>query len=131
MKLWFLFLQSLAVAICTAAPITFKCINEVGRPIADLLVDLDKRTMKWAGFSYTMRSVTEGYLSAYQEIDEAQVGGGFWIINRMTGGFTRIDVYFLFPTSEAPATSPKTKTQGAGLTLTTSTYRGTCTRPLP
>ena len=131
MKLWFLLFQSLAVATCTAAPMTLTCTNEEGRPIADLVVDLDMRTMRWAGFSYKIRSVTEGYVSAYQESPEAEVGGGLWILNRMTGLFTRIDVYFLFDTSQAAATSAKTKTQVAPLTLTTSTYRGTCTRPLP
>src|ERR1700730_13161654 len=114
MKLWFLLFQGLAVATCTAAPTTFKCANEEGRPIADLVVDLDMRTMRWAGFSCRIHSVTEEYVSAYQESTEVVVGGGLWVLNRMTGRFTRMDVYLLF---DSP---PKTKTH-----LTISTYRGT------
>jgi hypothetical protein len=41
----------------------------------------------------------------------------------MTGLFTRIDVYLLLDASQAAATSAKTKTQVAPLTLTTRTYR--------
>jgi hypothetical protein len=65
-----------------AAPVTLTCISDAGRPLTDLIVDLDARTLTWGRgfFKYNVINVTDNYITAY-EIPNIDVGGGVWVLD--------------------------------------------------
>ena len=106
-----------------AEPVTFKCKTDSGSAAADLVIDLDKRTLTWGGSRYEIRNVTSQYITAIEWPDD-KVGAEVWVFDRNSGEYQRAIVAIM-----------RTATPGApnGLgppALTRDTYRGTCSRPI-
>jgi hypothetical protein len=106
-----------------AAPLVLKCTAEGGIPAADLVVDTENKTLMWGNTKYLIRSINERYISAYEQASTDQVGGETWVLNRATGEYLRAEVAITWPSPE----SYKNHDPG---TLTASTFRGICARPI-
>ena len=114
----------LVVGSSAAAPVTFKCTTAEGDPAADLVVDIENRTMVWATHQlYTIHAVDDRYISAYLK-NQSQVGGEVWVLNRTTGEYLRVDVTITWLSAEAARSMRSPGKLSAG------TYRGRCSRPL-
>ena len=116
-----LILQILYSGFACAEPLTLKCTTEDGAPAADLVVDISKRTLSWAFYSYRIVSIDDRYISAYQENDKA-VGGEVWVLNRTTGEYLRAGVGIFMTREES-----ERKETGK---LRANTYQGKCLRPM-
>src|SRR5581483_6954273 len=92
----------LGIATCVSAvPVTFKCNAEGGTPVADLIVDLDARQMKWGRTAtYVIHRTDEQYISAH-EITPDRVGGEIWVLDRKTGEYNRATVFLGWQTAPA------------------------------
>ena len=116
-------LQLLLSGLAIGAPVTFKCTTAEGYPAADLVVDLDDRTMLWATVQkYVIHAVDDRYISAYLTPRQTEVGGEVWVLNRTNGDYVRATIGVTWPTPESVGKGPGT--------LTASTYRGRCSRPI-
>lgn len=115
----FLFLAQATAGTCAAAPLTLKCKTAIG--IADLVVDIDNRTMRWGILKYEIRHVTDRYITAIHEHSD-NVGAEVWVLDRTTGEYQRADVGFTMHAAVGGGYTP--------LALTADTNRGTCTRPV-
>lgn len=82
-----LVMQMLAIQCLYAGPVTLKCTTDSGDKAADLVVDVEKRTMTWAHLKYDIFHVNDTYISAYEKSN--RVGGEVWVINRNTGLYKR------------------------------------------
>lgn len=111
----------LGAASSTAGPVVFKCTTVEGNPAADLVVDLDGRTMLWAIQKYVIHAVDDRYISAYLTSQD-EVGGEVWVLNRTNGEYIRATIFIGWPTPDSVKQSPGK--------LTATTYRGTCSRPI-
>jgi len=117
-------INSLVLGLCLtaesmAAPVTLKCFTDAGRPVTDLIVDLDAQTLIWGrGFEkYNVINVTENYITAY-EIPNIDVGGGVWVLDRRNGKFKRANVGMFMSENQ----TPEDAVLGADI------LSGTCTR---
>ena len=117
-----------AVDIANAAPVRFKCQAEDGTPVADLVVDVDKRVMAWGEISkYTIHMVDDVYISAYETVRDDSVGGEVFVFNRNTGEYARATVFLGFSSPDAVRKSIETGARGR---LVATTYAGRCAKPL-
>jgi hypothetical protein len=114
-------LAALFACTANAAPITLKCTDSSGQPAADLFVDSAAGVMRWGVIPYRITHQNDRYISAVQSTTN-NVGGEIWVLDRVTGQYTRASVAML-------------ATRFAGATpldphLEASTYSGTCKVPL-
>ena len=118
----------LASAGANAAPVTFKCFDSSGVPTVDLVVDVEKRTMNWGPAArYRIRAVDDAYITAYEDNPSSSVGGEVWVLNRNSGEYLRASVFVGFTEAQVERWKKDRSVTG---TLTASTYRGKCNRPL-
>jgi hypothetical protein len=112
--------QLLAIGSCAAAPVTLKCTTAYETPAADLVVDIENRTMMWGeAVKYTIHAIDDRYISAHH-IHPSEVGGEIWVLNRATGEYLRAEVSISWASPQA---------SGPGR-LGAATYTGRCSRPL-
>jgi len=122
-KIAFLIAQLLVVEVSAAAPVTFKCTTAEGVPAADIVVDIENRTLVWGSHEkYTIHAADDRYISAYLK-NQGQVGGEVWVLNRITGEYLLASVFVGWKSPEAI----RRKDPGR---LTANTYSGKCSRPL-
>lgn len=109
-------------ASAQATPVTLKCTDSSGQPVADLLVDVEAGYMRWSISNYRITHQDNRYISA-QEVPRAdQVGGEIWVLDRVTGQYIRSGVSILSERfSGATPIGPK---------LQPFTYSGRCNAPL-
>ena len=122
-SLLFFSVYAAVMSAAEAAPMTFKCTTAEGTPAADLVVDLERMTMSWGYKKYTIHSVNESYISAYEQVGN-EVGGEVWVLDRNSGEYFRAGVNFGWPTA---ADAIKHRTPGE---IGAQTYSGRCSRPL-
>lgn len=113
----------LAINTVQAAPIKFQCTASDGGRVADLIVDIEKRSLTWAsGSKYTIHSINNQYISAYENIYSGEVGGEVWVLNRITGEYLRAATFIGWYSPEAAKSEPGK--------LTGNIYRGKYSKPL-
>ncbi len=125
-KIAFLIAQLLLVGSSAAAPVTFKCTTSEGTPAADLVVDIEKRTMVWSIKKYTIHAIDDRYISAYEN-NQSRVGGEVWVLDRTTGNYLRASVSVSWESPEAAKAAMQRNDPGK---ISAQTYRGKCSRPL-
>ena len=92
-RLIVLIFLALACQAASGEPLTLKCWLPDGKPTGDLVIDLDKKTMKWAGvLEYKIEKLTPEYITAIQESYQTEVGSEIFVINRATGDYQRASV---------------------------------------
>ena len=104
-----------------AAPVTLKCTDVGGTPVADLTVDLARNRIWWGAGQYRIAHVSDRYISAYLE-QPGTVGGEVWVLDRVTGNYKRGSVAMLMSLEEAR--------EGGKGRLTATTYEGRCVAPI-
>ena len=78
-----------------AEPVVLKCVTNDGEDAADLVVDLEKRELRWSSLTYDIININDKYISAYLRPDFT-VGGEIWVIDRRSGEYKRGAVYIPF-----------------------------------
>lgn len=109
-----------ASAMCMAAPVTLKCKTDTGTPTPNLVVDLNNHIMSWGGSNYAIRGVTDKYITGIEEGSD-HIGAEIFVLDRTTGEYQRAYVLMTMAAIAGGLGPP---------TLTSNTYRGTCTRPI-
>jgi hypothetical protein len=87
MRQLLLIFLSVFITSVNANEVTLKCVTDTGQKAADLKIDLDSNTMKWAHLEYEIYHSSDLYISAYQKSKD--IGGEVWVINRVTGEYKR------------------------------------------
>ena len=121
-----LLIQLAVVGSSVAAPVTFKCTTAEGTSAADLVIDIEKRTMAWGITKYTIHAVDDRYISAYEN-SKGAVGGEVWVLNRISGEYLRASVFIGWDSLEAARKAAETKEAGK---ISAQTSSGKCARPL-
>ena len=122
-------LGAIAFGIATAFPVTtsatplaLKCVDESGVPVVDLQVDLAARQLRWGLNRYRITQQDERYISAVELVESGRVGGEIWVLDRITGQYTRAVVAILSSRfSSGRPIDPKLKAV---------TYSGVCKVPV-
>lgn len=100
-----------------AEPITLKCKTDTGEKAADLVVDFASNQLRWGPSTYTIFHKNDQYISAY-EVPGNRVGGEVWVLDRVTGEYTRAAVLIF------------TDSEGRGAKLRPGTFKGHCNTPM-
>lgn len=127
----FVIAQICVIGSVMAAPVTLKCTMEGGRPVADLIVDVAKKTMVWGISTYVIHAIDDRYISAYQNYPDGNasggVGGEVWVLNRTTGKYVRAGVGIGWNTAAEAEYAMKNNVQG---TVSAQVYSGQCSKPV-
>ncbi|MBK7115276.1 MAG: hypothetical protein IPM70_18315 [Proteobacteria bacterium] len=76
-----------------ASPITYKCEASNGEVVADFIVDIDKRQIRWGSYTrYNIQSASDRFISAYEDNGRA-IGGEVLVLDRLTGDYTRVALH--------------------------------------
>lgn len=106
----------------TAAPVTLKCTDQSGEPVADLLVDVTAKEMSWSISRYRITQLGARYISAVEITPPDRVGGEIWVLDRVTGRYTRAAVAILATQfQDGRPVDPK---------LRAANYSGVCKAPV-
>lgn len=76
-----------------AEPITFKCTNSKGIHTADLVVDIEKKTVVWGNIKFAILATDEFYMAAIRAGSGNIVGGEVFVQNRYTGDYLHTGIY--------------------------------------
>lgn len=122
MRVLALIVALLLPSAATAGAVTLKCTDQSGQPVADLQVDVGAGEMRWSIISYRITQQDERYISATEITEADRVGGEVWVLDRVTGQYTRAAVAILASQfAEGRPIDPK---------LQASIYSGTCKAPV-
>ncbi|MGO1001905.1 hypothetical protein [Lysobacter sp. CA196] len=105
-----------------AATATLKFTDQSGQPVADLQVNVVAAEMRWSINSYRITQQDERYISATEITKADRVGGEVWVLDRVTGQYTRAAVAIL-ATEFANGRPIDPRLQAA-------IYSGTCKAPI-
>jgi hypothetical protein len=122
MRIATLLIGLLVVGPAHSAPLILKCTDSSGQPVADLQVDLAGREMRWSILRYRITQLSDRYISALQLTAPSDVGGEVWVLDRVTGRYTRASVAVL--------ATGFSGNQPVNPRLEASTYTGTCKEPV-
>jgi len=96
----------LLISTLFSATFTLKCVNSNGTKVPDILVDLQKKTIKGGMAVYDIVALDDTYIVAYQRTNPlVSAGGEVLMINRLTGDFRRAYVGEMFTAGEDPKTA--------------------------
>lgn len=109
--------QLMSLQIAQAAPVVLQCSTSAGQKVADLTIDIDRKTMKWGIVKYDIVQTNDTYITGYQK--DADVGGEVWVINRVSGFYKRATVSLYYDSNYSPGDEGTFKAQ---------TYEGNCSR---
>lgn len=122
MRLIVLLFSFLCVSEAFAGAISLKCIDSSGQAAADLHVDLAEGELRWSIVRYRITQQSDRYISATQVTSPDEVGGEIWVLDRITGEYTRASVSILATEfSEGRPVDPR---------LAAVTYSGVCKLPV-
>jgi hypothetical protein len=102
---------------CSGISALLICRSANGQFGAIVKLDLDKGVMTWVQLPFAIISTKNDFTTARTENGIFNVGGEFWVIHQVTGGYERASVGWLC----------KDQTM-LSCALTTTTDRGICTR---
>lgn len=112
----------LSTTTAFAVPVTLKCTDSSGQPVADLVVDAAAGHMQWSISKYRITQQNDRYISAQEIVPSDRVGGETWVLDRVTGRYVRAGVAILASRFSEPApVDPK---------LESFTYTGVCNAPV-
>lgn len=116
------FLGFFVCAPVLSAPITLKCTDSSGQPAADLIVDTSANRITWGIIPFRINQQSDRYITAQEIVPSSRVGGETWVLDRVTGHYTRAGVAILASKFSGPTpVDPKVQAY---------TYMGTCNAPV-
>jgi hypothetical protein len=95
MRAFVLIVLLLLANAATAAPVTLKCTDQSGQPAANLEVDVVATEMRWGVSQYRITQMDARYISGVQVTSPDEVGGEIWVLDRVSGQYTRAAVGIL------------------------------------